>query len=622
MSLLKRIPVILMGLGLVVMPPHLPLAVMAQDVNSLNQESSRFPVVKSAKLEKNMGVPWSKPVRINDPFEGNYFAVFDKHHWGKGILGAEGERQVISLWSRNSIRLLFTDTTSQCTSVYDPNTKQTSSHCTDSDTTPSVQQLLLKIGEKVFTLNGQNNSFEVTDELASTLTNAPTENLNIRLILEGGEAVDSVIGKGTVSAWKVVYPSRSSDNPLKPTPPSSGNSFTEPTSTASQFTESSSNPKALIDEVWQIVKKNYVDSTFNKQNWEAVRQQYLNRTYASNEEAYQAIREMLSLLGDSFTRFMNPEEFKSMQVSDSNTVGIGVQLSQDNKTKDLVVISPIEDTPGFKAGILSGDVVVKIDGQSTQGVTPLEAVSRLRGPVGTPVSLTLRRGQRDIPLKITREPVEVRPVRYQTQASPAGKIGYIRLTQFSADVTTEVRQAIAALEQQQVAGYILDLRSNQGGLFLASIDIARMFLDEGTIVSMVSRKGERDVHQANKSALTNKPLVILVNDGSASASEILASALQDNQRATLVGTQTYGNNLIQSVRGLADGSGLAVTIAKWYPAKGQDIDSSGLTPDVVVELTEAQQQTMIRASALGTQADPQYSRALSVLTPLLQKAGR
>lgn len=286
------------------------------------------------------------------------------------------------------------------------------------------------------------------------------------------------------------------------------------------------------------------------------------------------------------------------------------------------MISPIEDTPGFKAGILSGDVVVNIDGQSTQGLTPTEAVSRLRGPVGTPVSLTVRRGQRNITLKITREPVEVRSVRYQTQATQAGKIGYIRLTQFSANVTTEVRQAIAALEQQQVAGYILDLRSNPGGLFQASIDIAKMFLNEGTIVSMVSRQGESDRHRANKTALTNKPLVILVDGGSASASEILASALQDNQRATLVGTQTYGNNLIQSVRAVAEGSGLAVTIAKWYPPKGQDIGSSGLTPDVVVQLTEAQRQTIIQTNAVGTQADPQYSRAIAVLTPLLQKAGK
>lgn len=205
MSLLQKISVIVIGIGLAVVPPQLALVAIAQEVNSPTQGSSEFPVVKSARLEKNLSVPWSKPVRVIDPFEGNYLAVFDKHSWGKGLLGTQGNRQVISLWSRDSIRVLLSDTTRQCTSVYNPDTQKTSNVCNDSDTTPNVQQLLLKLGEQVFQLNGRNNSFEVTDELRSALTKAPDEKIIIRLVLEGGETVDSQIGKRTVSAWKVVY---------------------------------------------------------------------------------------------------------------------------------------------------------------------------------------------------------------------------------------------------------------------------------------------------------------------------------------------------------------------------------------------------------------------------------
>jgi carboxyl-terminal processing protease len=382
-------------------------------------------------------------------------------------------------------------------------------------------------------------------------------------------------------------------------------------------------PKQLIDEVWQIVDRQYIDRTFNGQDWKAVRQQYLNRSYRSNEdeEAYKAIREMLERLGDPFTRFMSPEEFKLMQVDKSgDTAAVGVQLNLDNTTKELVITSPIEEAPAYTAGILPGDVLVKIDGQRTQGMNQSEAATRMRGKAGTIVVLTVRRGQKELEFRIPRQVVELRPVRYRTQQTTGGSIGYIRLNQFSANVSEEIRNAIRDLEQQRVTGYVLDLRSNPGGLFYASVEIARMWINQGVIVSTVDRQGVTDIQQANNRALTDKPLIVLINEGTASGSEILAAALQENLRAKLVGTQSRGYNSIQSVRGLGNGSGLAVTIAKWHTPKKQDIGSSGITPDVVVTLTQAQQATMIRERSAGTPADPQYAKAVEVLTQTMQSS--
>jgi carboxyl-terminal processing protease len=375
-------------------------------------------------------------------------------------------------------------------------------------------------------------------------------------------------------------------------------------------------PKELVDEVWQLIDRNYVDSTFNQVDWQAVRREYLNRSYADREEAYVAIREMLEELEDPYTRFMDPQEFRNMQIDTSGELtGVGIQLSQDEETKELLVIAPIEDTPAFEAGILAQDVIVKIDGQSTEGMDVNQAVSLIRGPVGSEVTLTVRRGDRQLDFPLQRAQIELHPVRYSKQPSPTGDIGYIRLTQFSANAAEEMKAAIEDLESQNVSGYVLDLRSNPGGLLYASIDIARMWLENGVIVSTVDRQGVSDQEQANGQSLTNKPLVVLVDGGSASASEILSGALQDNDRAVVVGTQTFGKGLVQSVRGLGDGSGLAVTVAKYLTPSGRDINHAGIAPDVVIELSDEQREELSQdLTRLGTPADPQYARALEVLT--------
>lgn len=374
-------------------------------------------------------------------------------------------------------------------------------------------------------------------------------------------------------------------------------------------------PKELVDEVWQIINRQYVDATFNRVDWQAVRKEYLRRSYTDQEQAYKAVREMLKKLDDPYTRFMDPEQFKSMQVDTSGELtGIGIQIAPDEKTKKLTVIAPIEGSPAFKAGLLAKDIIVKINGKSTNGMDINQAVSLIRGQPGTNVSISILRNGQQKDFQIKRARIELHAVRYSYQNTPTGGVGYIRLTQFSANAASEMRNAITDLEKKQVQGYILDLRSNPGGLLFSSVEIAQMWLQNGTIVSTVDRQGQKDIEEADNHALTNKPLVVLVDGGSASASEILSGALQDNKRAVLVGTKTFGKGLVQSVRGLGDGSGIAVTIAHYYTPSGRDINHAGIVPNVVVELTDAQKQSLVRQQdKIGTKADPQYAKGLEVL---------
>lgn len=374
-------------------------------------------------------------------------------------------------------------------------------------------------------------------------------------------------------------------------------------------------PKELVDEVWQIIDRTYVDATFNQVDWKALRNQYLNRQYTDKKQAYDAIRDMLKKLDDPYTRFMDPDEFKNMQIDTSGELtGVGIQLAADEKTKKLTVIAPIEDSPAFSAGILSKDIISKIDGKTTEGMDVNQAVQLIRGPVNTKVRLTIQRGDKELEFQLKRARIELHPVRFSVKETPSGSIGYIRLIQFSANAPAEMRAAIQNLEQKKVNGYILDLRSNPGGLLYTSIDIARMWLQEGDIVSTVNRQGEQDRERANRRALTNKPLVILVDGGSASASEILSGALQDNKRAVLVGTKTFGKGLVQSVRGLGDGSGLAVTIAKYLTPSGRDINKHGIDPDIILKLTDEQRKALSGdRDRIGTLEDPQYAKAQEIL---------
>ena len=371
----------------------------------------------------------------------------------------------------------------------------------------------------------------------------------------------------------------------------------------------SDSPKEVIDQVWQIVYRDYLDSSgdYDEASWRQLRRDLLKKSFAGSAESYEAIRGMLASLNDPYTRFLDPKQFKEMRIDTSGELmGVGIQLSLDKATKELVVVSPIEGTPASRAGVQSKDVIVSIDGKSTEGMNTEDAVKLIRGPEGSAVILGLRRGDELIDVPLTRARIEINAVSYKLNTTrDQHKVGYIRLKQFNANAAKEMREAAKALEAQDVDGYVLDLRGNPGGLLEASIDIARQWLNEGIIVSTRTREGIRDVRRATGSAITDKPLVVLIDQGSASASEILSGSLQDNGRAQLVGQKTFGKGLVQAVRGLSDGSGLTVTIAKYLTPKGTDIHKNGIEPDIKSEMNEKQLKSFT-IEKLGTDQDPQY----------------
>ncbi len=375
-------------------------------------------------------------------------------------------------------------------------------------------------------------------------------------------------------------------------------------------------PKAVLDEAWQIVNQDYVDPTFNQVNWQQVRQDLLSRSYTSPEEAYSALRDALKRLNDPYTRFMNPEEFKAFSAETSGElVGVGMQLKLEETTKALTVVKPIENSPALRAGIQSGDKILKIEGQSTQGMTVEDAARMIRGEANTQVRLLMQRQQQaPFELVLTRAQIAVPTVESAVRTEGQNRVGYIRLSEFNSHAAEQMEKAIKQLEDQNVNQFVLDLRGNPGGRLDQAVAIARMWLDEGDIVRTVDRNGNAEQVQANKTALTDLPLAVLVDGGSASASEILTGALKDDQRAVVVGTQTFGKALVQEVHPLSDGSCINVTIAHYFTPSGLDINHKGITPDVVVSLTDQQKQSLSgHPDALGTSQDPQYLQAIAQL---------
>ena len=379
------------------------------------------------------------------------------------------------------------------------------------------------------------------------------------------------------------------------------------------------NYKEVIDHVWQIVYRDFLDSSgkFERSNWINLRKEFLAKKYSDNNEAYDAIRDMLSNLDDPYTRFLDPKEFNQMRIDTSGELtGVGIQIAKDKESDSIIIISPIEGTPAYEAGIKARDKILSIDNVSTKGLNIEDAVKLIRGRRGTKVKLEILRNGNSFYKSLLRERIEIKSVTSKINETKDGLlIGYVRLKQFNANASREMKDTLKDLEIKKVSGYVLDLRSNPGGLLESSIDISRQFIDKGIIVSTLSKDGLRETKRGNGKALTKKPLIVLVNEGSASASEIVSGAIRDNNRGKLVGKKTFGKGLVQSMRTLVDGSGLTVTVAKYLTPNGTDINKFGITPDIEVKMNS----NPILQREIGTKRDRQYRAGEKELLKIIKK---
>jgi len=312
---------------------------------------------------------------------------------------------------------------------------------------------------------------------------------------------------------------------------------------------------------------------------------------------------------DPYSAYMSPELFKSMQTDTRGEFGgLGIEIGMESGL--VKVIAPIADTPASKAGIKSGDYIVKIDGEQVQGKTLMEAVKLMRGPVGTSIDLTIRRKNKKKPFvfKVKREIIKVKSVEAKILGQK-NKIGYIRLKSFNENSDKQLFKNIKEFEKtKNPTGYIIDLRNNPGGLLTKAISITDFFLDDGEIVSTKGRKNyeTRKFFAKTGDGVKGKPVIILINNGSASASEILAGALKDHKRAIILGESSYGKGSVQSIIPLKNGGGMRLTISKYYLPSGKSISEVGVAPDILVEENSEEFK-------INTKTDNQLDYALRLL---------
>ena len=346
--------------------------------------------------------------------------------------------------------------------------------------------------------------------------------------------------------------------------------------------------QTLVVDVWRLVNESYVDSSFSGVPWRRLRQKALEKTISNRVDAYDAIDAMLAPLDDPYTRLLRPESYGQLEAATKGTVsGIGLQLGINHDTGSVVVIAPVEDSPAAEAGLVDGTLLRSINGQATSELGLDGSAALLRGDSGSSVHLevTLPDGEEQS-LDLERRAIDLRPVRSRRLRSGDHTLGYLRINQFSEPVPEAVQEALADLEAKGIEGLVLDLRNNTGGLVSAGLAVADDFLAGDVIVETQDRNGINEQRPANSGRLFDGPMLTLINGGTASASEILAGALQDNGRSPLLGSTSFGKGEIQTLLPLGDGSGLAVTVARYLTPNGRAIQGQGMEPDQPLSSTE------------------------------------
>lgn len=321
-----------------------------------------------------------------------------------------------------------------------------------------------------------------------------------------------------------------------------------------------------------------------------------------------ALKGMFNSIGDPYTVYMNSNEFENfMTETEGSFGGIGIQVTIDEKGL-VTVIAPIEDTPGERAGLKSGDKIVKVDGEDVIGMELDEVVDKMKGEEGTKVSLTIsREGREDyLEKEITREVIRIKTVKSEMLEDD---LGYIRISMFDENTSEDFSSHLKELENQDMRGLIIDLRGNPGGSLREVVEISDRILGEQTIVYTEDREGKKEYYDSDKENQLEIPLVLLVNEGSASASEILAGAVKDSKSGTLVGSTTFGKGIVQTVQTLSDGSGMKYTSSEYFTPNGINIHGKGIKPDVAIEIPEE----LLQQPTVELEEDPQFQKALEVL---------
>lgn len=345
-------------------------------------------------------------------------------------------------------------------------------------------------------------------------------------------------------------------------------------------------PDQLYQRAWGIIKSTFYDQALlNQQDWSRWKHRYDGKL-KTQEDSHKAIETMFASLGDPYTRFLDEDAFGEERSNiRAELFGVGMQLGM-NKEHKVVVIAPIQDTPASRAGIHSGDEIIEVDKKPVKGQSLDEVVKQIRGPKNTKVEITLLRGTKKEQVHMVRAEIPIKAIA-SCEVLP-GNIGYVRLDSFiSQKANDEMKSALQKVSGTK--GLILDLRNNPGGLLTNAVEIANMFLDRGIIVSTIDAEGYKQSQVASRGSFkTDQPTVVLINGGSASASEILSGALKDNHRAKLVGQKSFGKGLVQAVNSLGNGCGANVTIARYLTPNDTDIHKSGILPDYEVKIGDVE----------------------------------